>query len=286
MLVAALLGLSAFLADFVDGPAGRLMVVLTSSGFAWGLAGFLVARSTPYGAGAAVRRSTALLITATVVYYSLILVGTRRWMAGGVVAEGLLDVGLMTAVWVAGSVVAGVVLGILGCLVRRDGLTEHEHLGLRSREDGRAGREQSGSAAGEGGQADRGRSGSTVSEGGEVDRGQVGLTMRNNPAIAAGALGLACGLLAGQGLARAAVARPWWLSGGRSEFFAAFGLGELLMIGLPLGVLVWLATAHRLWRAWPVLLGAGAGAAGGSAVCWVLVEQVAQYAIHGQPIGL
>lgn len=237
-LVAALLGSSAFVADFVDGPAGRVMVVLTSSGFAWGLAGFLVARATPYGrAGAAVGRATGLLVTATVVYYALILVGTRRWMAGGVVTEGLLDVGLMTALWVAGSIVGGAVLGVLGWLVRRAG---------------------------------------------EPGREQPGLMARNGPVIAAGALGLACGLLAGQGLARAAVGPQ----GLRGELFAAVGVGELLMIGLPLGVLVRLATAHRLWRAWPVLLGAAAGAAGAGAVGWVLVEQVARYAIHGQPVGL
>ncbi|MEU7867783.1 hypothetical protein [Dactylosporangium sp. NPDC049140] len=43
--VAAGLGLLAFAADAVDGAAGQVLVALTSSGFAWGLAAFLAGRA-------------------------------------------------------------------------------------------------------------------------------------------------------------------------------------------------------------------------------------------------
>ena len=58
--VAVGLGLLAFAADSVEGIAGQVMVALTSSGFAWGLAAFLVGRSAT-GARRAAVGATMLL---------------------------------------------------------------------------------------------------------------------------------------------------------------------------------------------------------------------------------
>lgn len=117
------LGLLAFAADFVDGTAGRVVVGLTSSGFVWGLAAFLAGRAAT-GVRQAVGGATALLVVATLLYYLLVLVVSRRWsgatLEDGTSADlqGLRSVALMTAIWLVGSLLAGPVLGLLGHLVR------------------------------------------------------------------------------------------------------------------------------------------------------------------------
>lgn len=99
------------------------MVALTSSGFAWGLAAFLAGRFARTARRAAVA-GPALLLLATAIYYFLILVVSRRW-SGGHSSDiswadlpGLRSVGVMAALWMVGSLIAGPILGLLGHAVR------------------------------------------------------------------------------------------------------------------------------------------------------------------------
>ncbi|WP_238006716.1 DUF6518 family protein [Dactylosporangium sp. AC04546] len=123
VLAGAALGLLAFLADALDDVPRAVATAVTSSGLAWGLAAFLAGRSTA-GRRAAVVRATGTLVSATLVYYLLVVFVSRRW-SGGTLEDGssadmhgLRSVALMTAVWLAGSLVAGPLLGLLGHAVR------------------------------------------------------------------------------------------------------------------------------------------------------------------------
>ncbi|WP_213457131.1 hypothetical protein [Rhizomonospora bruguierae] len=94
----------AFTADSVNGVAGHVMVALTSSGFAWGLAAVLAGRHADT-VRRAVAGATGLLVLATVLYYLLILLVSRRWsgatLADGSSADmaGLRSVAIMPVVW-------------------------------------------------------------------------------------------------------------------------------------------------------------------------------------------
>lgn len=76
--VALGIGLFAFVADLVDGVAGQVLVALTSSGFAWGLAAFLVGRASGTRRRAAIGGGV-LLVVATLLYYLLVVLVSRRW---------------------------------------------------------------------------------------------------------------------------------------------------------------------------------------------------------------
>lgn len=115
------LGLLAFAADAFDpaAPTGQMLTALTSSGLAWGLAAFLTGRRAA-DRRSAVHGATVLLISATLVYYLLILVVSRRW-SGGYLADGssadlygLRSLAIMTAAWLMASLIAGPMLGLLG----------------------------------------------------------------------------------------------------------------------------------------------------------------------------
>jgi hypothetical protein len=117
------LGLLAFVADLVEGIGGDVLVALTSSGFAWGLAAFLVGRAAASQRMAAMGGG-ALLVSATLLYYLLVVLVSRRW-SGGVLDDGrsadlhgLRSVAIMTGVWLVGSIVAGPLLALLGHAVR------------------------------------------------------------------------------------------------------------------------------------------------------------------------
>jgi len=117
------LGLLAFVADLADGIAGQVLIALTSSGLAWGLAAFLVGRHGGSRRRAAVG-GAVLLLTATLVYYLLVLLLGRRW-SGGYLEDGssanlhgLRSVTIMAGVWLVGSLVAGPLLALLGHAVR------------------------------------------------------------------------------------------------------------------------------------------------------------------------
>ncbi len=99
------------------------MIALTGSGFAWGLAAFLAGRSAA-GARRAAAGAAGLLVLATLLYYVLVLVVSRRW-SGAILEDGtsadlhgLRSIAVMTAVWLVGSLVAGPMLGLLGHVVR------------------------------------------------------------------------------------------------------------------------------------------------------------------------
>ena len=117
------LGLLAFAADLVDGVGGLVLVTLTSSGFAWGLAAILAGRYAATARSAAVG-ATGLLVSATALYYLLILVVSRRW-DGATLQDGssadtaaLRSVAVMAAAWLAASMVGGPLLGVLGHAIR------------------------------------------------------------------------------------------------------------------------------------------------------------------------
>jgi hypothetical protein len=123
-VAAVALGLLAFASDAIDGFAVRQVVtVLVSSGLAWGLAALLAGWTAPDRRGA-VAGATALLVSATLVYYLLILVVSRRWSGGlpmdGSTADwyGLRSLAVMTAAWLLASMVAGPALGLLARTTR------------------------------------------------------------------------------------------------------------------------------------------------------------------------
>jgi hypothetical protein len=123
VLTAAALGVLAFMADAVDGVPGQIMVAVVSSGLAWGLAALLTGR-TATGRRSAVTGATVLLVSATLVYYLLLLVVSRRW-SGGTLQDGssadrygLRSLAVMTTAWLLVSVVAGPVFGLLGQMTR------------------------------------------------------------------------------------------------------------------------------------------------------------------------
>jgi hypothetical protein len=123
VVTAVVLGVLAFMADAVDGVAGQIVVAVVSSGLAWGLAALLAGR-TATGRRRAVTGATVLLVSATLVYYLLILVVSRRW-SGGTLQDGssadrygLRSLAVMTTAWLLVSVVAGSVLGLLGQMTR------------------------------------------------------------------------------------------------------------------------------------------------------------------------
>jgi hypothetical protein len=122
-VAAATLGLLAFAADAIDGITGQVMTALVSSGLAWGLAALLAGRTATDRRGA-VAGATALLVSATLVYYLLILLVSRRWSGGYLVDGssadwyGLRSLAVMTTAWLLVSMVAGPVLGLLGQMTR------------------------------------------------------------------------------------------------------------------------------------------------------------------------
>jgi hypothetical protein len=128
VVAGAVLGLLAFAADAVDGSAGLVMVALVSSGLAWGSAALLAGHTAP-DRRSAVTGATVLLVSATLVYYFLILVVSRRWSGGYLVdgssadRYGLRSLAVMTMAWLLVSVVAGPSLGLLGQMTRTARLT-------------------------------------------------------------------------------------------------------------------------------------------------------------------
>jgi hypothetical protein len=123
VVMGAVLGLLAFTADAVDGSARPAVVALVSSGLAWGSAALLAGHSAP-DRRSAVTGATVLLVSATLVYYFLILVVSRRWSGGYLVdgssadRYGLHSLAVMAMAWLLVSMVAGPSLALLGQMTR------------------------------------------------------------------------------------------------------------------------------------------------------------------------
>ncbi|GAA2624140.1 hypothetical protein GCM10010399_64380 [Dactylosporangium fulvum] len=126
--VGVVLGALAYAADFCQGLLAIVMLLLSSSVFAWGAAGLafgFASRDRRSAIGAAV----AVLTAATLVYYGIILVDGHRWrdaVTDGDAFSGassLVSVLTATAFWTAAAVAGGTVLGLFGQAIRRSGPT-------------------------------------------------------------------------------------------------------------------------------------------------------------------
>lgn len=111
--------------------------------------------------------------------------------------------------------------------------------------------------------------------------GKLGDIVRTGRAsTSALAVGAVCGLLSGEGWHSVMVAPPWQVLAvadpGYTEFARGVVIGQLITIVLPIVVLAWLATVHRLWRKnMPVLLAAAVSSSAMSAALWHLLYAAA-----------
>ncbi|WP_431728064.1 hypothetical protein [Verrucosispora sp. TAA-831] len=117
--------MAAFVPDTLEGSTSELLLPVVSSGFAWGLVALLSAMFAD-------KRSTAILFgvgtlwLATITYYSLILFVSRRWYHAADSFEGsrfgqwagLMSVARSAGVWLAASVCAGALMGVLAHVMR------------------------------------------------------------------------------------------------------------------------------------------------------------------------
>lgn len=112
--------------------------------------------------------------------------------------------------------------------------------------------------------------------------GLLGQLSKTRPVPGAAlAAGVACGLLSSEGWQGTTTAPPWRLlaaavssDAGYVRGFAAAALAEFLV---PFAVLAWLATAHRLWRAWPIMIIAMILTAASGALFWHLLRTAANH---------
>ncbi|HEX6870233.1 MAG TPA: hypothetical protein VF163_03960 [Micromonosporaceae bacterium] len=119
----AALGAVSLALDELDSPAGEVLRGLFGGGFAWGVAALFAGYLTR-GRRLAQVRATVLLVTAILVYYGLIVAVGHRWR-GAMVVDGssavwvsLASVGRAVLLWLAGAVVAGILMGWLGERIR------------------------------------------------------------------------------------------------------------------------------------------------------------------------
>ncbi|MEV6926746.1 hypothetical protein AB0M46_19885 [Dactylosporangium sp. NPDC051485] len=118
------LGLTAYAGDELDGLAGTILHFAAGSGFAWGcaglLAGYLLRPRRASAAGA-----VALLVAATVAYYTTYAVTGVRWYrmyhedGTSAAPDAMRNLALAAAFWLVASVAGGAVLGLLGHAIRR-----------------------------------------------------------------------------------------------------------------------------------------------------------------------
>ncbi len=117
------LGCAAFIPDLMTEQAAPYATPLVSSGFAWGcialITGFQFRR--PETAALA---GIGVLMLATITYYALIVLVSRRWdvdaeLSTGAPYSGLWSVARSTGLWLAGSACGGAIMGILGYLIRK-----------------------------------------------------------------------------------------------------------------------------------------------------------------------
>ncbi|WP_344613984.1 hypothetical protein [Dactylosporangium salmoneum] len=118
------LGLTAYAGDELDGLTGTVVRFAAGSGFAWAcaglLAGYLLRPRRTAAAGA-----VALLIAATVAYYTTYAVTGVRWYrmfhedGTSAAPDAMRSLALAAAFWLVASVAGGAVLGLLGHAIRR-----------------------------------------------------------------------------------------------------------------------------------------------------------------------
>jgi hypothetical protein len=116
------LGAVSLALDELSGAVGEVLRGVGGGAFAWGAAALVVAYLA-HGRRAAQVRATVLLVTATLVYYGLVVAVGHRWR-GAALADGssalwvsLASVGRAVLLWLGGAVVAGAVLGWLGARI-------------------------------------------------------------------------------------------------------------------------------------------------------------------------
>lgn len=126
-LAGLVLGVLAYAADFCHGLLAVAMVLVSSSGLAWGAAALILAFAAADRPGrrAAAGAAVTVLAVATLVYYGVIVADGDRWH-GGTLEDGtpadamaLRSILVATVFWLAASVAGGVVLGLLGHAIRR-----------------------------------------------------------------------------------------------------------------------------------------------------------------------
>ncbi|MEV6343822.1 hypothetical protein [Actinoplanes sp. NPDC051851] len=117
-------GAAAFGVDYASGLSAKILTAATSSGFAWGLMALLAGYANARRAVIAASAGAGSLLAATGTYYTLILFVSQRWRVGTTESgssgamDGLMSVARTASFWVVGSLLAGVVFGLLGRLIR------------------------------------------------------------------------------------------------------------------------------------------------------------------------
>ncbi|XVV17391.1 hypothetical protein ACQP2X_24330 [Actinoplanes sp. CA-131856] len=92
------------------------------------------------------------------------------------------------------------------------------------------------------------------------------------------AAGAACGLLSGEGWYLRTIGPPWTAPlTGVADLLHGATISDAVRLGLPLVVLVWLATARRLWRDWPLMLVGLISCAALTALLWRLLHVAHAY---------
>jgi hypothetical protein len=119
----SVLGAVALAVDELSGAVGGVIRGVAGAAFAWGAAA-LLAGYMARGRRAAQVRAIVVLVTATLVYYGLIVAIGHRWR-GATLADGssavwvsLASVGRAVLLWLGIALVAGGVLGWLGDRIR------------------------------------------------------------------------------------------------------------------------------------------------------------------------
>ncbi|MDQ4004675.1 MAG: DUF6518 family protein [Actinomycetota bacterium] len=106
VFTALLLGIFAVVADAAPGPLGRLLLIVASTGLAWGVAAFALGAWAPRPGPAAVAGGL-VIVGAVLTYYGCIATfGLRGADPGSLAHAGW--------VWGAGGLIGGPTLGVLG----------------------------------------------------------------------------------------------------------------------------------------------------------------------------
>ncbi|MEU8328020.1 DUF6518 family protein [Micromonospora sp. NPDC048839] len=129
VLAGSAMGMAAFIADLVPETVGRFLVPAFSSGFAWGMVALVVSYYVPT-LRSALAAGVGTLALATLTYYGLIASLSRQWLSGSAPPpDGFGSIMRASALWLAGSLFGGLVLGYLAH-VFRTGTTRNAGIAL------------------------------------------------------------------------------------------------------------------------------------------------------------